>query len=185
MFCRRLSALLIFGAAVSGAHADKTPLLLSCRGVPKTDTAIVASLCDALAAELDKRRPDRVIRRGEAPGPLPGRAWDVFLEVTLTENYHWEARLAWGKARRKTNRQDSRFARRQPPVGLHPGKDAMNDGKRTTGPDVEIFGMDAPLGPGAYSHFVRSILKVSKPAFLASPRKVNGPFQGISGSSNN
>ena len=57
--------------------------------------------------------------------------------------------------------------------------------KRTTGPDVEIFGMDAPLGQGAYPHFIHSLLKVSKPEFLASPRKVNGPFQGISGSSDN
>ena len=169
---RRLVALLIFGAAVSAAQADKTPLLLSCHGIPETDAAIVTALCDALADELDKRKPGRVIRRSAAPDSLPGKAWDVVLEVTRTEDYHWEARLEWTKTRRKTNRQDSRFARRQPPVGLHPGKDAMTDAERTTGPDVEIFGMDAPLGRGAYSHFVRSLLKVSKPEFLASPRGV-------------
>ena len=145
---RRLVALLIFGAAVSAAQADKTPFLLSCHGIPKTDAAIVTALCDALADELDKRKPDRVIRRGTAPDPLPGKAWDVVLEVTRTEDYHWEARLEWTKTRRK------------------------GDAERTTGPDVEIFGMDAPLGKGAYSHFIRSLLKVSKPAFLASPRGV-------------
>ena len=148
MFYSRLAVLLIFGAAVSAAHADKTPLLLSCRGIPRTDAAVVATLCDALAAELDKRKPDRVIRRSAAPDPLPGRAWDVVLEVTRTEDYHWEAHLVWAKIRRK------------------------GDGKRTTGPDIEIFGMDAPLGQGAYPHFIRSLLKVSKPEFLASPRGV-------------
>ena len=148
MCCRRLSALLIFGAAVSGAHADKTQLLLSCHGVPRTDAAIVDTLCDTLSAELDKRKPDRVIRRSAVPDPLPRRAWDVVLEVTRTEDYHWEARLVWAKIRRK------------------------GDAIRTTGPDVEIFGMDAPLGQGAYPHFVRSLLKVSKPEFLASPRGV-------------
>ena len=148
MHRRRLVALLIFGAAVSVARADKTPLLLSCHGIPRTDTAIVTTLCDALATELDKRKPDRVIRRSAAPDPLPRRAWDVVLEVTRTEDYHWEARLTWGKTGRR------------------------NDGKRTTGPDVDIFGMDAPLGQGAYSHFIRSLLKVSKPGFLASPRGV-------------
>ena len=139
---------LIAGTVASVAWADKAPLLLSCNGVPETDPAIVALLCDALAQELDKRKPDRVIRRSAAPDPLPGRAWDVVLEVTRTEDYHWEARLVWAKNRRK------------------------GDAERTTGPDVEIFGMDAPLGQGAYPHFVRSLLKVSKPEFLASPRGV-------------
>ncbi len=139
---------LIAGTVASVAWADKAPLLLSCNGVPETDPAIVALLCDALAQELDKRKPDRVIRRSAAPDPLPGRAWDVVLEVTRTEDYHWEARLVWAKTRRK------------------------GDAERTTGPDVEIFGMDAPLGQGAYPHFVRSLLKVSKPEFLASPRGV-------------
>ena len=97
MHCRRLAALLIFGAAVSVARADKTPLLLSCHGIPKTDAAVVATLCDALATELDKRKPDRVIRRSAAPDPLPRRAWDIILEVTRTEDYHWEARLVWAK----------------------------------------------------------------------------------------
>ena len=161
MRCRYPVVLLIAGTVASGAWADKTPLLLSCHGIPKTDAAAVATLCDALATELDKRKPGRVIRRNAAPDPLPKRAWDVVLEVTRTEDYHWEARLVWAKTRRK------------------------GDAKRTTGPDVEIFGMDAPLGPGAYPHFIRSLLKVSKPEFLASPRKVDGPFQGISGNSDN
>ena len=161
MRCRSLVALLIAGAAVSGIRADPAPLLLSCHGGPKTEAAIVTTLCDALATELDKRKPDRVIRRSAAPDPLPRRAWDVVLEVTRTEDYHWEARLTWGKTGRR------------------------NNGKRTTGPDVDIFGMDAPLGQGAYPHFIRSLLKVSKPAFLASPRDMNRPFQGVSGSSNN
>ena len=172
MYGRRVIALLTLALAAFDAGADKMPLLISCHGVPNTDATVVASLCDALADELDKRKPDRVIRHSAAPDPLPGKAWDVVLEVTRTEDYHWEARLEWTKTRRKTNRQDSRFARRQPPVGLHPGKDAMTDAERTTGPHVEIFGMDAPLGQGAYSHFVRSLLKVSKPEFLASPRGV-------------
>ena len=196
MNSRRLFAILITAVSASGAWADKAPLLLSCNGAPKTDPAIVASLCEALADELDERKPGRVVRRDAAPDPLPKRSWDVVLEVTRTEDYHWEARLAWTKTRRKTNRQDSRFARRQPPAGLHPGKDAMtnrqdsrfarrqppaglhpgkdamSDADKTTGPDVEIFGMDAPLGPGAYSHFARSLLQVSKPAFMASPRGV-------------
>ena len=148
MYYSRLLALLITTASTSVAWADKTPLLLSCHGIPKTDAAVVTTLCDALAAELDKRKPDRVIRRSAAPDPLPGRAWDVVLEVTRTEDYHWEARLVWSKIRRK------------------------GDAERITGPDVEIFGMDAPLGPGAYPHFIRSLLKVSKPEFLASPRGV-------------
>ena len=161
MRCRHPVALLIAGAVASGAWADKAPLLLSCQGAPNTDTAVVATLCDALAAELDERKPDRVTRRSTVQDTLPKRAWDVVLEVTRTEDYHWEAHLAWGKTGRR------------------------NNAERTTGPDVEIFGMDAPLGPGAYSHFIRSLLKVSKPEFLASPRKVDGPFQGISGSSDN
>ena len=148
MCYRSLLALLITVANASAAWADKTPLLLSCNGVPDTDPAIVVSLCDALADELDERKPDRVMRRSAAPDPPPKRAWAVILEVTRTEDYHWEAYLSWGKTGRK------------------------NVGKRTAGPEVEIFGMDAPLGPGAYSHFIRSLLKVSKPEFLASPRGV-------------
>ena len=140
--------LLILGLAAFGARADRTPLLLSCHGVPKTDAVIVATLCDALATELDERDPTRVIRRSAEQDSPPGRAWDVVLEVTHTEDYHWEAHLTW----RKTGRR--------------------NNAEQTTGPDVEIFGMDAPLGPGAYPHFIRSLLKVSKPAFLASPRGV-------------
>ena len=140
--------LLITAANASVAWADKTPLLLTCNGVPDTDTAIVVSLCDALADELDERKPDRVMRRGATPDPPPKRAWDVVLEVIRTEDYHWEAYLSWGKTGRK------------------------NVGKRTTGPEVEMFGMDAPLGPGAYSHFIGNLLKVSKPEFLASPRGV-------------
>lgn len=146
MYGRHLVMLLIFGLAASGAGADPAPLLLFCHGVPKTDAAVVVSLCDALAAELEQREPKREIRRDVQSDPLPRRAWDVVLGVTRTEDYHWEAHLTWGKTRRR------------------------NDGKQTTGPDVEIFGMDAPLGPGAYSHFIRSLLKVSKPAFLASPK---------------
>ena len=161
MYSRRLATLVIFGAAASAAHADKTPLLLSCHGVPNTDATVVATLCDELADELDERKPERVIRRGAAPEPLPKRAWDVVLEVARTEDYHWEAHLTWSKTKRG------------------------NSAEPTTGPVVEIFGMDAPLGPGAYSHFVRSLLKVSKPAFLGFSRNVNGPFQGISGTSNN
>ncbi len=148
MFYRRLAVLVIFGTAVSGAWADKTPLLLSCHGVPNADASVVTTLCDALAEELDERKPGRVIRRSGAPETLPKRAWDVVLEVTRTEDYHWEAQLSWVKLKRG------------------------NGSERTTGPAVEIFGMDAPLGPGAYSHFIRSLLKVSKPGFLASPRGV-------------
>ena len=161
MRCRHPVTLLIAGAVTSGAWADKAPLLLSCHGGPKTETAVVETLCDALASELGKREPKREIRRGAASDNPSKRAWDVVLEVTRTEDYHWEAHLTW----RETGRR--------------------NNAERSTGPDVEIFGMDAPLGQGAYSHFVRSLLKVSKPAFLASPRGMNGPFQGISGSSNN
>ena len=205
MYYRRLLSILISVTSASHAWADKTPLLLSCNGAPETDPAIVVSLCDALAEELDERKPGRVIRRNAAPDPLPKRAWDVVLEVTRTEDYHWEARLAWTKTKRMTNRQDSRFARRQPPAGLHPGKDAMTnrqdsrfarrqppaglhpgkdamtDAERTTGPEVEIFGMDAPLGQGAYPHFARSLLKVSKPEFLASPRGGRTPVAAVKG----
>ena len=148
MYCRHLLALLIAGAMASAAWADKRPLLLSCHGVPKTDAAVVATLCDALAAELNKRDPDRVVRRGAPSDTLPKRAWNVVLEVTRTENYHWEGHLTWEKTGQK------------------------NSGKLAAGPPVQIYGMDAPLGPGAYSHFIRSLLKVSKPAFLASPRGV-------------
>ena len=148
MYCRHLLALLIAGAVASAAWADKRPLLLSCHGVPKTDAAVVATLCDALAAELNKRDPDRVVRHGAPSDTLPKRAWNVVLEVTRTENYHWEGHLTWEKTGRK------------------------NSGKQAAGPPVQIYGMDAPLGPGAHSHFIRSLLKVSKPAFLASPRGV-------------
>ena len=148
MYCRHLLALLIAGAMASAAWADKRPLLLSCHGVPKTDAAVVATLCDALAAELNKRDPDRVVRHGAPSDTLPKRAWNVVLEVTRTENYHWEGHLTWEKTGQK------------------------NSGKLAAGPPVQIYGMDAPLGPGAYSHFIRSLLKVSKPAFLASPRGV-------------
>ncbi len=148
MYRRRLITLLILALAAFGAGADKMPLLISCHGLPNTDAAVVATLCDALVSELDEREPGRTIRRSAAPDPLPKRAWDVVLKVIRTENYHWEAHLTWSKAKRRNNADP------------------------TIGPVVEIFGMDAPLGPGAYSHFVRSLLKVSKPAFLASPRGV-------------
>ena len=147
MYRTYLLAVLTFGLAPA-SWADKTPLLLSCHGAGETDPVVIENLCDALAQELDKRKPDRVIPRGEAQDSLSRKAWDIVLEVSRTADYHWEAHLSWAKMRR--------------------GK----DGKRTIGPDVEMFGMDAPLGPGAYSHFVRSLLKVSKPAFLASPRGV-------------
>ena len=148
MYSRRLAALLIFSTTAAAAWADKAQIVLSCHGVPNTDSAVVTTLCDALAAELDERKPDRVIRRSAAPDTLPRRAWDVVLEVARTEDYHWEAQLTWSKTKRG------------------------NHAEPTAGPVVDIFGMDAPLGPGAYSHFVRSLLKVSKPAFLASPRGV-------------
>ena len=148
MRCRFPVVLVIVGAAVSGAWADESPLLLSCHGAPDTDPAVVANLCDALADELDTRKPGRVIRRNAAPDPLPKRAWEVILETTRTDDFLWEARLTWGKIRRK------------------------GDTELTAGPDAEIIGMDAPLGQGAYSHFVRNLLKVSKPAFMASPRGV-------------
>lgn len=109
------------------------------------------SLCDALAEELGKRKPDRVVRHGTTQDALPKKAWHVVLEVTRTEDYHWAASLSWGKMRR--------------------GK----DGKRTMGPDVEVFGMDALLGQGSYLHFIRSLLKVSKPAFLAPPKDATTP----------
>ncbi len=152
MCYRCLIAFLLAGATTYSAWAETTPLLLSCHGGPKTSAAVVASLCDALAEELDKRKPDSVVRQGTEQDTLPKKFWDVVLEVSRTEDYHWEAHLSWGKVRR--------------------GK----DGKRTNGPDVEIFGMDAPLGQGAYSHFVRNLLKVSKPAFLESPKDVNIAF---------
>ena len=146
MCCKRLVVLLIFATTAAAAWADKAPFLLSCNGVAKTDPAVVSTLCDALADELDKRKPDRVIRRSELSDTTPKRAWNVVLEVTRTENYHWEGHLTWEKTGRK------------------------KPGEQTAGPPVQIFGMDAPLGPGAYSHFIRSLLKVSKPAFLASPK---------------
>ena len=148
MYGRHLVTLLIAAVTTSGALGDPAPLLLSCHGGTRTDTAVITSLCDALAAELGKREPERAIRRSVPSDALPKRAWDVALEVTRTESHHWEGRLTWRMAGRK------------------------DDGERTKGPAVEIFGMDAPLGPGAYSHFVRSLLKVSKPGFLASPRGV-------------
>ncbi len=152
MRCRHLVTFLVVGTLASGALADTTPLVISCYGGPKTSATVVASLCDALAEELDQRKPDSVVRQGTEQDTPPKKFWDVVLEVSRTEDYHWEAHLSWGKVRR--------------------GK----DGKRTNGPDVEIFGMDAPLGQGAYSHFVRSLLKVSKPAFLESPKDVNIAF---------
>ena len=169
LFFRRLTstyrsylvALVIVATTAADARADRTPVLLSCDGGAKTDADVVATLCDALAAELAERDPDREIRRSAPSDNPPRRAWDVVLEVTRTENFHWEGHLTWVKVGRK------------------------NDDERTIGPAVKIFGMDAPLGAGAYPHFIRSLLKVSKPEFLASPRNVNGPFQGISGSSNN
>ena len=105
MYCRHLLALLIAGAMASAAWADKRPLLLSCHGVPKTDAAVVATLCDALAAELNKRDPDRVVRHGAPSDTLPKRAWNVVLEVTRTENYHWEGHLTWEKNRAEEFRQ--------------------------------------------------------------------------------
>ena len=161
LYSKRLAALLIAGITACSARAGAAPILLSCHGEPKTDTAVVASLCEALEAELVERKPGDVILRSSKPDKLPRRVWDVVLEVTLTENYHWEGYLTWAKSGRS------------------------KDGERTTGPTVEIFGMDAPLGQGAYSHFTRSLLKVGKPDFLAPPRNVEGPFQGVPGSSKN
>lgn len=152
MYGRYLVVFLIAGVTTFRTWADPAPILLSCHGKTKTDAAVVTNLCDALAAELQERVPKRVVLRNVPSDPVPRNAWDVVLEVTRTENYHWEGRLTWGMTGRKSGRG------------------------RTTGPPVEIFGMDAPLSPGAYSHFIRSLLKVSKPGFLASPGKVNGPL---------
>ena len=158
---RLLWLFLIAGAWASGAGAEPNPILLSCQGGTKTDATVVATLCATLETELGKRKPERAIHRSMPSEPPPGGVWNVVLEVALTEPYHWEGRLTWEKTGQK------------------------NPGVQAAGPPVQIFGMDAPLGPRAYSHFIRDLLKVSKPAFLASPRNVNGPFHGVSGSSNN
>ena len=159
---RLLWLFLIAGAgAAAGAGAEPNPILLSCHGGTKTDATVIATLCATLETELGKRKPERAIHRSIPSEPPPKGVWNVVLEVALTEPYHWEGHLSWEKTGQK------------------------NTGERTAGPPVEIFGMDAPLGPGAHSHFIRSLLKVSKPAFLASPRNVDGPFQGVSGSSKN
>ena len=159
---RLLWIFLIAGAGASaGAGAEPNPILLSCHGGMKTDATVVATLCATLETELGKRKPERAIHRNLPSEPPPGGAWDVVLEVALTEPYHWEGHLTWEKTGQK------------------------HSGEQAAGPPVQIFGMDAPLGPGAYLHFIRSLLKVSKPAFLASPRKEDGPFQGVPGSIKN
>ena len=145
---RLLWLFLIAGAWASGAGAEPNPILLSCQGGMKTDATVVATLCATLETELGKRKPERAIHRSVPSEPLPEEVWNVVLEVALTEPYHWEGHLTWEKTGRK------------------------KPGEQAAGPPVQIFGMDAPLGPGAYSHFIHSLLKVSKPAFLASPRGV-------------
>ena len=146
MRCIYLTTALVIGTFVFGAGAHAAPLLLSCHGGPKTHIMIIANLCDALAQELERRQPGSVIRRRDTQDDWPEQAWEVTLQISRTEDYHWEAHLSWKKTR--------------------PG----SDGEKTTGPDIEIFGMDAPLGEGAYLHFIRSLLTVSEPAFLAPPK---------------
>ena len=161
MLDRLLWLFLIAGAWASGAGAEPDPIRLFCQGGTKTDASVVATLCATLETELGKRKPERTIHRSMSSESPPKGVWNVVLEVALTEPYHWEGHLTWEKTGQK------------------------NSGKLAAGPPVQIYGMDAPLGPGAYSHFIRSLLKVSKPAFLASPRNVNGPFHGVSGSYKN
>ncbi|MCY4155380.1 MAG: hypothetical protein OXE03_10120 [Gammaproteobacteria bacterium] len=147
-----MAAALVIGTFVFGAGAHAAPLLLSCHGGPETRIMIITNLCDALAQELDRRKPGSVIRRSEAQDDWPGKAWEVTLQVSRTEDYHWEANLSWKKTRRGS------------------------DGQQTTGPELEMFGMDAPLGEAACLHFVRSLLTASKPAFLAPPKDATMSF---------
>ena len=60
------------------------------------------------------------LRESDTDDPVHERLFGN-LEGLLEEHEGPASRL------RGTNRQDSRFARRQPPAGLHPGKDAMSD----------------------------------------------------------
>ena len=139
--CGGPGVILLVAIGIFEARAEVAPILLSCHGAAETDATVVAVLCDTLAAELSSREPARVVRQAVASEPLPQGAWDVVLEVMSTEPNHWEGRLTW-----KMNGSE-------------------NHGTLTTGPPLKIFGMDAPLGPGAYSHFIRDLLKVSKPTF--------------------
>ena len=101
---KHLAAFLVAALVSCAVPADTAPILLSCHGEPKTDPTVIASLCDALEAELNERKPERVMRRSAAPDPRPGRVWDVVLEVTRTENYHWEGHLTWVKTGRRERR---------------------------------------------------------------------------------
>ena len=126
---------------VVAAWGDAPPIVLSCHGETNTDEAVVTELCAVLEAELSEREPSRMVQRRVRSEPHPAGARDVVLEVLRTEPHSWEGRLTWGVAGQKSG------------------------AGRTTGPPVEIWGMDAPLGPSAYRQFIRGLLKVSYPVF--------------------
>ena len=136
-----LGAFLALGTGGCVPKESAAPIMLSCTGAAATDETVVATLCDALAAEIAERVAERALRRASPKGPRPPGTWDGVLEVVRTEPDFWEGRLTWEVA------------------------GAQGGAGRTVGPLVQISSMDAPLGSGAYRRFARGILKVSQPAF--------------------
>ena len=136
-----LGALLVAGTGACMPGPSATPIMLSCTGCAVTDEPIVAAICDAIATEIAARIPERPLRRSSPNEPRVPGTWHVLLEVARTESYVWEGRLIW-----EVVGQESKAG-------------------RTVGPVVQISSVDAPLGPGAYRHFARDIVKVSQPTF--------------------
>ena len=117
------------------------PILLSCTGAGATDETVVDALCDALAAEIAARVPERPLLRSSRNEVHPPGTWDGVLEVVRTRTDFWEGRLIWRVVGQESN------------------------AKRKVGPFVQTSSMDAPLGSRAYRRFARGILKVSRPLF--------------------
>ena len=135
-----LAAFALSGAQAGAAPPSAAPILLSCTGAGGTDKAVVVALCDALAAEMRARAPDRSLRRPGPGEPRPAGAWHGVLEVVRTEPSLWEGRLVW---------------------------EVIGDegAGRAAGPFVQTSSVDAPLGAGAYRAFARGIVKTSWPTF--------------------
>ena len=136
-----LGALLLAATGACRSKPSAAPILLSCTGADATEEVVVDAICDALAAEIAARAPERPLYRSPHDDARSPGAWEGVLEVVRTRTNVWEGRLRWRVI----------------------GEEA--DAGRKAGPFVKITSIDAPLGSGAYRRFARGVLKAGQAKF--------------------
>lgn len=85
-------ALALAGALVAPAGAAPAAIHLSCRGQNSAPDEAARLLCEALAAELSQRLPDRTLLRD---GAAPAEALTLVLTVTSALPSQISAYLSW------------------------------------------------------------------------------------------